>query len=130
MSNHRKRGRAKEDMSMLERLMRGERGFTLVELLVTISILAVLFGVVTLTLGDLGANAESTVNDAELGVVQSAVDIYMADQNASTITARSTADYINSGDTDAPFEVYLRSKPTKCTYTWDTDGNVSQGTCP
>lgn len=115
---------------MLKRLMVEERGFTLVELLVTISILAVLFGIVTLTLTGLGSDAESTVNDAELEVVQSAVDIYMADQNLGTIGSRGSAAVIDTGDTDAPFNIYLRSMPTKCTYTWDTDGNVSRGTCP
>jgi prepilin-type N-terminal cleavage/methylation domain-containing protein len=111
---------------VFKRLMVEEEGFTLIELLVTIAILAVLFGVVTLTLTGIGSDAESTVNTAELGVVQSAVDIYMADGNYSTITARGSAAVIDSGDTDAPFNTYLRSMPTKCDYSWDTDGNVSQ----
>ena len=51
-----------------------EGGFTLVELLVTIAILAVLFGIVTLTLSGVGANAQTTVCAAEVAVVQSAVD--------------------------------------------------------
>jgi prepilin-type N-terminal cleavage/methylation domain-containing protein len=114
---------------MFKRLMVEEDGFTLIELLVTIAILAVLFGIVTLTLTGIGSDAETTVNSAELGVVQSSVDIYMADGNYSTITARSSAATIADSDTDAPFNIYLRSMPTKCTYSWDTDGNVSQGGC-
>lgn len=114
---------------MLKRLMIEERGFTLVELLVTISILAVLFGIVTLTLGGVGADAEDTVEAAEIEVVQSAIDIYMADQNVSTIAEQTSAINI-SGTTDGAFAQYLRSMPTRCTYTWDTEGNVSLGACP
>lgn len=120
----------KEQEDMLKRLMTEERGFTLIELLVTIAILSVLFGIVTLTLGGLGANAETTVNAAETEVVQSAVDIYMADSAVSAITARAVAAVIDSGDADAPFSIYLRSMPTKCTYTWTTAGDVAQGSCP
>lgn len=115
---------------MLKRLMVEERGFTLIELLVTIAILSVLFGIVTLTLGGLGANAETTVNAAEVEVVQSAVDIYMADQNLAAIAARAAADVIDTGDADAPFNVYLRSMPTKCDYTWTAAGDVTQDSCP
>lgn len=115
---------------MFKRLKAEESGFTLVELLVTIAILGVLFGIVTLTLTGVGSNAESTVNDAELGVVQSAVDIYMAVQNLSTVTDRTVAAVIDTGDADAPFNQYLRQMPTKCQYTWDTDGIVTQDSCP
>lgn len=115
---------------MFHRLMNDEQGFTLVELLVTISILAVLFGVVTLTLTGVGSNAEATTESAELGVVQSAVDIYMADNNAGTMTARTTAAQITSSDTDADFNIYLRSMPTRCDYTWTATGDVTQDSCP
>lgn len=113
---------------MLKRLMIEERGFTLVELLVTISILAVLFGIVTLSLGGVGANAESTVNDAELGVVQSAVDIYLADNNVATLTA-GTTEYID-GDEDFAAYVRLPGSQSKCQYSWTTDGDVTQDSCP
>ena len=46
---------------MFKKLFTKEDGFTLVELLVTIAILAVLFGITTLTLSGVGANAQSTV---------------------------------------------------------------------
>jgi len=114
---------------MFNKLFKAEGGFTLVELLVTIAILGVLFGIVTLTLGGVGANAEKTVRIAECGVVQSAIDIYMAENNVSTITGRVAlnVDEIESGDVDAQFRGYLRDLPTQFTYWWTTAGLL---TCP
>ncbi len=111
---------------MFKKLHRAEGGFTLVELLVTIAILAVLFGVVTLSLTGVGSSAEATVIDAECGVVQSAADIYLAEDTGHTITARDSgsADVIDSGDADFADE-YLRDLPTSYTYSWTTDGDVT-----
>jgi len=105
----------------------GEGGFTLVELLVTIAILAVLFGVVTLSLSGVGSDAEDTTKVAECGVVQSAADIYLAEEPSNAITPRGSgsAAVINSGDVE--FDVYLRDLPTSYTYWWTSDGDVN---CP
>ncbi|MFO7943957.1 MAG: type II secretion system protein [Anaerolineales bacterium] len=113
---------------MLKNLIKEEGGFTLVELLVTIAILAVLFGVVTLTLSGVGSDAEDTVKVAECGVVQSAADIYLAENTSNEIAsarAEASAAVINSGDVE--FATYLRDLPTSYTYYWTTDGDVG---CP
>jgi prepilin-type N-terminal cleavage/methylation domain-containing protein len=116
---------------IIKKLANEETGFTLIELLVTIAILGVLFGIVTLTLTGVGANAQTTTCTAELGVVQSAVDVYMAVNNLSTLAAGDQVSdaQIDSGDT-AWGDAYLRSMPTLGNYTVAADGVVTAGTCP
>lgn len=115
---------------MLNKLFKSEGGFTLVELLVTIAILGVLFGIVSMTLSGVGSNAEATVKIAECAVVQSAADIWLAAATGNSITARGSALVVASTDTDAEFKGYLRDLPTSYTYTWDTDGEVGCADVP
>ncbi|MFP3855330.1 MAG: type II secretion system protein [Anaerolineales bacterium] len=105
---------------MLKRLMVEEKGFTLVELLVTISILAVLFGIATLTLTGLNTDAQDTVCDAEAAIVQSAMDIYMAEDASNTIAASVSEATISAGS--GGFTDYLR-RDTRGSYTWEDDGD-------
>lgn len=116
---------------LTKKLMKEETGFTLIELLVTIAILGVLFGIVTLTLTGLGSNAEANSCAAELAVVQSAVDIYIADQNLASLPSgdQVASATINTGDTTWG-DSYLRSMPTLGTYTVVADGTVTQDSCP
>ena len=112
---------------MFNKLFKAEGGFTLVELLVTIAILGVLFGIVTLTLSGVGTDAAAKVKVAECAVVQSAADIYLANDATNTITARAVAAIITAASVDAEFKVYLRDLPTQYTYSWTAAGDV---TCP
>ena len=112
---------------MFNKLFKAEGGFTLVELLVTIAILGVLFGIVTLTLSGVGDDAEATVIIAECGVVQSAADIWLASDTGHSITTRVVGDVavIDTGDADAEFKGYLRDLPTSYTYYWTDAGDVT-----
>jgi prepilin-type N-terminal cleavage/methylation domain-containing protein len=115
---------------MFKKLTHDESGFTLVELLVTIAILAVLFGIVTLTLSGLSTDAAAATALAECGVVQSAADIWLAADVTNSITARvvGDVDVIDTGD--AEFAVYLRHLPTEYEYYWDANGNVTCAAVP
>ncbi len=113
---------------MLRNLRKGERGFTLVELLVTLAIMGTLFGIVTLALSGLASSSTVNIKKAELDQVQTAVDIYLADNypTITTVPARASAAVIASADTDAPFNSFLRQLPTEYTYSWTAAGDVTQ----
>ena len=118
---------------MFNKLFKAEGGFTLVELLVTIAILGVLFGIVTLTLSGVGSDAAATVCVAELGVVQAAMDIWLAVDATNTITADPAPANTIVGTTNSPaiaFTDYLKGT-TEGTYTYNANGaGLTQVVCP
>jgi len=109
---------------------RGQRGFTLVELLVVIGILAALAAVVVPNVGRFAGSGDAAANSTEASTVQVGMDLYMADTGSLTVTALAieTNDFATSNPVLSP--VYIRQNPTKCSYTWDISGLITQGTCP
>jgi type II secretory pathway pseudopilin PulG len=108
------------------------RGFINPELLMTVAILIGLLGIVIVVLIGVTTREERAMQDNELAVVQSAIIIFMDQNETNTITPRTKAgaDIITMNDTDAPFKIYLRSLPTRCSYFWSVEGDATQARCP
>ena len=108
----------------------GEAGFTLVELLIVLAILAVLIAIVLPNFTGLIGGSETTAADTELRIVQTAVDAKMASESLASVTAITTA---TSNMTSAAggfnlYPTYMRSQATNGTYTMTTTGQVTQVT--
>lgn len=116
------------DMESKKQTNRGEAGFTLVELLVVVAILAVLVAVVLANFSGLLSGSQTTAASAELNIMQTAVDVKMANESLTSVTAVGTAtnDMTSSGFDLYP--TYMRSQTTKGTYTLAADGTVTQVT--
>ena len=104
--------------------MKTQGGFTLIELLVVIAILAVLFGVTALALNGVGSNATTVTKSAEKDVVQTAIDVYMA-QNSGTLLPATGNTQLVGPSTLPGFGAYLR-RTSKFTYSWDASGVLTQ----
>ncbi len=115
--------------SLFRKTRRGERGFTLVELLVVLGILVALAAVVVPSVSLFVGRGDATANTTEQSTVQASMDLYMAETANSTVTANITATNDFSGSNPVLYPTYLRQNPTKCQYTWDTGGLMTQGTC-
>ncbi len=108
------------------------RGMLNTEFLMTLVILIGLIGIVIVVLLGVTTREERARNNDELAVVQSAVIIFMDQNETDIITPRTNnnAAIIDMDDTDAPFKTYLRTLPTRCSYSWGVEGDVTQTHCP
>jgi type IV pilus assembly protein PilA len=121
---------------MLKRI-RSERGFTLVELLVVLAVLAILIAIVVPNLAGITGGAQEVACGQELDTVQAAMDTLMADNSAMSVTAGDEATL--SGSTEVTYWLWdgthdtdtlsLRDS-TDGTYSWDTTGAITQDSCP
>jgi type IV pilus assembly protein PilA len=107
----------------------GEQGFTLVELLIVLAILAVLVAVVLPNFTGLLSGSQDTAASAELNIVQTAVDARMAAENLATTAGVAETDATTDmADTDGfnLYPKYMRGSETTGTYWVDTTGKVTQ----
>jgi Tfp pilus assembly protein PilE len=93
-----------------------------------VAILAILVAIVLPNFTGLLSGSQSSAGDAELNIVQTAVDVKMADQSMATTTAITTAtsDMTTAAGGFGLSPTYMRGTTTKGTYTVDTTGKVTQ----
>jgi prepilin-type N-terminal cleavage/methylation domain-containing protein len=110
----------------MAKVRKSERGFTLTELLIVVAILGILIAVVLPNFVGLLGNAQDTSGEAELNIIQTAVDVRMANENLATFPPVTTA--TNDTATLGLYPQYMRSATTTGTYTIAADGTVTQVT--
>ena len=113
--------------SLLKRIHRDNRGFTLVELLVAIALIAILVAIVMPNITGLIGYGQTEGANAEKSVVQTAMDTMMAKEGLASVTATANETDMSVFPTGSGlYPDYLRSGTTTGTYSCSTTGLVTQ----
>ena len=107
---------------------RGEKGFTLVELLIVFTLLGILAAIMIPNVSGLVNHGQTEGAKAELSIIQTAVDTMMAKDNYSTVTVNNgTQDMSTFPDsTDSLYPDYVRFQTSTGNYSCDATGLVTQ----
>ncbi len=107
-----------------------EGGFTLIELLVVIGIIVALAGITIPLVSRFTGSGKEGALAAEVETVQTAMNAMMADQNITTVDAKTTLAGINdwtaqpTGTNSVFLSGYLQKDTTIYYYCWEADGQV------
>ena len=121
------------------RLLKNQRAFTLVEILIAVAILGIVAAVAVPTVANILSRSKIKAYEGELANVQAATDAMMGDQQVedgvAILVGAATndmsafpggAEYLYGGaDGD-----YMRQDTTKCTYYVSDNGRVTADVCP
>jgi type IV pilus assembly protein PilA len=113
--------------SLFRKTQKGQKGFTLVELLVVFTLLGVLAAIILPNVTTLMGYGHDQAALTELRVVQTAVDSMMAVTDNDTMVATGpTSDMTDFPEGIALSPDYLRMASTHMLYTVDASGTVTQ----
>ena len=120
---------------LMTRVAKGQGGFTLIEMIVVVGIIAVLAAVIVPNIGKFIGSGEQGAKDAEWESVQTGMSAMMAEKAITAVTVSAsggarTNDWsgLPTGTNAATLDNYLQSASTVYFYCWDVGGQVlSQG---
>jgi len=119
---------------ILGRVSKEQKGFTLVELLITVGIIVALAVTIIPLVIQFAGKGDEGANAAEAATVQTAIDDVMTVNETITVAARPLAAIVAGADDPTgvgdPMSNYIRDLPTVCSYTWVDSGSVTQDSCP